>query len=96
MMATILISIDEVCVVVQAGLVSSGGSLDYTEQDMAFMVKQKVAVKEMEAAAVAWVAALFQTPMFSIKSITDIVDGKASCHTHSLLAPLKHMLCIIR
>ena len=57
-------------------MVSSGSSLDYSEQDMAFMKANKVAVKEMEAAAVAWVAAMFQIPMFCLKSITDIVDGK--------------------
>ena len=61
-------------------MVSSGNSLDYTEQDMAFMLSNKVAVKEMEAAAVAWVASMFQTPMFCLKSITDIVDG-ALCQT---------------
>ncbi|DBB01380.1 hypothetical protein WJX77_000982 [Trebouxia sp. C0004] len=59
----------------KAGMVSSGNSLDYTEQDMTFMSSNKVAVKEMEAAAVAWVAAMFKAPMFSLKSITDIVDG---------------------
>lgn len=57
-------------------MVSSGNSLDYTEQDMAFMSSNKVAVKEMEAAAVAWVAAMFKAPMFCVKSITDIVDGE--------------------
>ena len=60
-------------------MVSSGNSLDYTEQDLTFMVSNKVAVKEMEAAAVAWVAAMFQTPMFCLKSITDIVDGIHHC-----------------
>jgi nucleoside phosphorylase len=34
-------------------------------------------VKEMEAAAIAWSAHLFGTPMFALKSITDIVDGEA-------------------
>lgn len=59
----------------KAGLVSSGNSLDYTEQDLTFMKSNGVAVKEMESAAVAWVAAMFNTPLFCIKSITDIVDG---------------------
>ena len=40
------------------------------------MMEQGVAVKEMEAAAIAWVCRLFgDTPMFCIKAITDIVDG---------------------
>ena len=34
------------------------------------------AVKEMEAAAVAYVAALFGTPLLAVKAITDIVDGE--------------------
>lgn len=32
-------------------------------------------IKEMEAAAIAWSANLFGTPMFCVKAITDIVDG---------------------
>jgi len=31
-------------------------------------------IKEMEAAAVAWVASLHNVPMFCIKAITDLVD----------------------
>ena len=58
---------------------SSGNSLDWSEQDMTFMKNNKVAVKEMESAAVAWVAAMFNTPMFCLKSITDIVDGELQC-----------------
>ena len=34
------------------------------------------AVKEMEAAAIAYVASMFQTPVIAIKAITDIVDGE--------------------
>ena len=30
----------------------------------------------MEAAAVAWVADLFDTPLFCVKAITDLVDGE--------------------
>lgn len=33
------------------------------------------AVKEMEAAAIAWVAELSTTPFFALKVVTDIVDG---------------------
>jgi len=59
----------------KAGVVSSGNSLDYTSEDMERMVEHSTAVKEMEAAAVAWAASLFDCPMFCIKSVTDIVDG---------------------
>ena len=59
----------------KAGVVSSGNSLDYTEEDMACMVEHGAAVKEMEAAAVAWAASLFDCPVLCVKSVTDIVDG---------------------
>ncbi|GAB4823716.1 hypothetical protein N2152v2_010762 [Parachlorella kessleri] len=59
----------------KAGVVTSGNSLDYTTEDMALMVENGAAVKEMEAAAVAWAADLFGAPVFCIKSVTDIVDG---------------------
>lgn len=57
------------------GLVSSGNSLDYTKEDMELMLEHGAAVKEMEAAAVAWAASLFDCPMFCLKSVTDIIDG---------------------
>ncbi|PRW33190.1 5 -methylthioadenosine S-adenosylhomocysteine nucleosidase 2 [Chlorella sorokiniana] len=60
----------------KAGVVTSGNSLDYTAEDMARMVQHEAAVKEMEAAAVAWSADLFGCPVFCIKSVTDIVDGE--------------------
>ena len=59
----------------KSGLVSSGNSLDYTTEDMDRMTANGTCVKEMEAAAVAWSASLFDCPFFCIKSITDIVDG---------------------
>ena len=60
------------------GLVSSGNSLDYTDRCMEIMTKHGAHVKEMEAAAVAWVARdLFALPaMFALKAVTDIVDGE--------------------
>jgi 5'-methylthioadenosine nucleosidase len=59
------------------GLVSSGNSLDYTDRCMEIMTKHGAHVKEMEAAAVAWVAKdLFACPgVFALKAVTDIVDG---------------------
>ena len=59
----------------KTGVVSSGNSLDYTTEDMERMVEHTAAIKEMEAAAVAWAASLFDIPFFCIKSVTDIVDG---------------------
>lgn len=54
---------------------TSGNSLDYTDKDMEIMTHHKAVVKEMEAAAIAWVAQLFHKPMFCVKAVTDIVDG---------------------
>lgn len=59
----------------KAGVVSSGNSLDYCTEDMDRMQEHEAAVKEMEAAAVAWAASLFDCPFFCIKAVTDIVDG---------------------
>jgi Phosphorylase superfamily len=42
---------------------------------MAIMTQHGATIKEMEAAAVAWVAQLFGKPMFCVKAVTDIVDG---------------------
>lgn len=63
------------CAHLQTGIISSGNSLDYTKQDMDAMVKNEVAVKDMEAASIAWAADLYDTPWMAIKAITDIVDG---------------------
>jgi 5'-methylthioadenosine nucleosidase len=56
--------------------VSTGNSLDYTVECMHIMNANEAAVKEMEAAAVAYVCRLWGTPMFAIKAVTDIVDGE--------------------
>lgn len=59
----------------KTGIVTSGDSLDYTDRCMAIMTEHGAAVKEMEAASVAWVVQLFHKHMFCVKAITDIVDG---------------------
>lgn len=45
----------------------TGNSLDYTDKCMDIMKQHEAAVKEMEAAAIAWVAALFGTPLVCVK-----------------------------
>ena len=59
----------------QAGVVSSSNNLGYSEQDWKQIEENDASVKEMEAAAVAWAAHFFGTPLLALKSITDIVDG---------------------
>lgn len=56
-------------------MVSSSNNLGYSEQDMSQILANDAAVKEMEGAAIAWSAHLFEVPVLALKSITDIVDG---------------------
>lgn len=60
----------------RTGIVTTGNSLDYTEQDMTMIKSYNGVVKDMEAAAIAWVAQQHNIPFLAIKSITDIVDGE--------------------
>ncbi len=59
----------------KTGVISTGNSLDYTPEDIATMKSYNGIVKDMEAAAIAWVAMQLGTPFMAIKAITDIVDG---------------------
>jgi 5'-methylthioadenosine nucleosidase len=43
--------------------------------DDTLMNENDASVKDMEAAAIAWVAEITKTPFFAIKVITDLVDG---------------------
>jgi 5'-methylthioadenosine/S-adenosylhomocysteine nucleosidase len=58
------------------GVISSSDALDYTKTDMKIMQQNNTAVKEMEAAAIAWVCHINKQKFTAIKSITDIVDGQ--------------------
>tara|TARA_B110000908_G_scaffold70732_1_gene85339 strand:+ start:664 stop:1380 length:717 start_codon:yes stop_codon:yes gene_type:complete len=58
------------------GIISSSDALDYTQIDMAIFHKNNAAVKEMEAAAIAWVCRINNQKFTAIKTITDIVDGE--------------------
>ena len=57
------------------GVVTTSDSLDYSGEDMALMMSEGATVKEMEAAAVAWVCHHIGIPFVAIKTITDIVDA---------------------
>lgn len=59
----------------KTGVVSTGNSLDHTAKDDEMMLANDASVKEMEAAAIAWVAEMLSVPFFALKVITDIVDG---------------------
>ncbi len=58
--------------------ISTGDSLDMTKRDLEMIRANGAIIKEMEAAAVAWVCRMTETPMFAIKVITDLIDGSVS------------------
>lgn len=60
------------------GVVSTGNALDMTSRDREIMAAHDAEVKEMEAAAVAWVARLYGVPLLALKAITDLVDRPES------------------
>lgn len=57
------------------GSVTTGDSLDESPEDAARIRASGAAVKEMEAAAVAWVASLHGRPVSAVKAVTDLVDS---------------------
>jgi 5'-methylthioadenosine nucleosidase len=60
------------------GVVSTSDSLDFSPIDLELMRGEGTSVKEMEAAAIAWVCQQVGVPFVAIKSITDVVDGSES------------------
>ncbi len=68
----------------KTGVVTTGNSLDMPETDEATIRTIGGEIKEMEAAAVAWVASLHNVPMFCIKSVTDLVDSAHPTHEQFL------------
>mmetsp|Transcript_20693 Transcript_20693/g.29854 ORF Transcript_20693/g.29854 Transcript_20693/m.29854 type:complete len:258 (+) Transcript_20693:91-864(+) len=59
----------------KTGVCTTGNSLDKTEEDDKNMESNDASCKDMEAAAIAWSAKLFDTPYLGVKVVTDIVDG---------------------
>ncbi|MCA9285538.1 MAG: hypothetical protein KDA22_10000 [Phycisphaerales bacterium] len=57
--------------------VSTGDSFAASTEDEERIRASGAALKEMEAGAYAWTAALYRTPLVILKAVTDIVD-----HTH--------------
>lgn len=60
----------------KAGKLSTGDSLDMSPQDEELILSNDATVKDMEGAAVAYVADMFSTPAIFVKAVTDIVDGQ--------------------
>jgi 5'-methylthioadenosine nucleosidase len=62
------------------GVCTTGNSLDKTTECDEIMLANDASVKDMEAAAIAWSAALTKTPFLAVKVVTDIVDGDQPAH----------------
>lgn len=57
------------------GKLSTGNSLDMSKQDEEYIKANDATVKDMEGAALAYVADMLAIPLISVKAVTDIVDG---------------------
>ena len=58
----------------KTGIISTVNSLDFTDRDLEMIQSNQGAVKEMEAAGIAWVASTLGVPLIALKSVTDFVD----------------------
>uniref|UniRef100_A0A7S2V4K5 Nucleoside phosphorylase domain-containing protein n=1 Tax=Fibrocapsa japonica TaxID=94617 RepID=A0A7S2V4K5_9STRA len=59
----------------KTGVVTTGNSLDHVPKDDEIMAANDASVKDMEGAAIAAVAEMYNTPCFGVKVVTDLVDG---------------------
>ena len=62
-------------VCVRRGAVGTGSSFEPSPSDVDALTEHGVAVKEMEAAGVAFVSATFGVPLVCLKAITDVVGA---------------------
>lgn len=60
----------------KTGVCTTSNSLDHGEKDDEIMKENEASVKDMEAAAIAWVAEMNEVPYLGVKVVTDIVDGE--------------------
>jgi len=60
----------------KVGKLSTGDSLDMSPHDEAAILANDATVKDMEGAAVAYVADLLSVPVIFVKAVTDLVDGE--------------------
>ncbi len=64
----------------KSGIVTTGNSLDMPEHDEENIRKIGGEIKEMEAAAVAWICKLHGIPLFCVKAVTDLMDSGIPSH----------------
>ncbi|AYF45113.1 MULTISPECIES: 5'-methylthioadenosine nucleosidase [unclassified Halobacteriovorax] len=61
---------------IETGIISTGDSLDMSPEDEKLIESNLALLKDMEAAAIAWVTDQYSIPTLFLKSVTDIVDGE--------------------
>lgn len=61
----------------KTGAISSGNSLDMLTEDFQEIQESGAIIKDMEAAAIAWVCRTFAVPLIAVKAITDLIDAPA-------------------
>lgn len=66
------------------GIVTTGSSLDMLPEDEKQINRLGGKLKDMEAAAVIWVASLHNIPAFCVKAVTDLVDSGKPTHEEFL------------
>lgn len=59
---------------VRTGVVSTGNSLDESDEDRRMILESGAVAKDMEAASVAYVCEQMGVPFLAVKAITDLVD----------------------
>ena len=62
----------------KTAVVCTGNSLDMSPIDEAILRTEPLVAKEMEAAAIAAVAKMYNTPLVAMKSVTDLVDAECA------------------
>lgn len=64
----------------ETATVTTGNSLHLCEEDAQRIERFAAHAKDMEAAAIAWVADQHEKPLLAVKAITDLVDGPHPTH----------------
>lgn len=57
----------------KTGTISTGNAFDFIEKDQEIMEKFGASIKDMEAASIAWLCYLSNTPLIILKGVTDFV-----------------------
>ena len=65
----------------KTGTISTGNSLDLLAEDLQIIRENEAIIKDMEAAAIAWVCRILSVPMLAVKAITDLIDEETPTET---------------